>query len=121
MPSLWRIGYHKIMKNLRVYYSGACFERGDSPEQAEKKVHDKVASLGELLGIEATPLHPDEKSLGEGNYIGSFEGEFTVQAETKEQAENQVYGQLSSVEQITVVALKKRKINSSRDYFYMIR
>ena len=44
------------MDNFRVYYSGACFERGDSPEQVEKKVHDKIVSLGEVLGVEATAL-----------------------------------------------------------------
>ncbi len=101
------IGYHKIMDNFRVHYSGACFERGDSLEQVERKVHDKVASLGEVLGIEATPLHPDEKEYSEGNYIVSFEGEIEVQAETQVKAENQAYDQLSHLGQITVVAFKK--------------
>ena len=107
MPFVHRIGYHNIMENFRVYYSGACFESGDSPEQVEKDVHDKIASLGEVLGIEATALHPDEKEYLEGNYIVSFEGEITVGAETKELAENQAYDQLSHLGQITVVAFKK--------------
>ena len=77
------------MDNFRVYYSGACFERGDSPEQVEKKVHDKIASLGEVLGIEATFLHPDQRDLGGENYVVGFEGEIEVGAETKEMAENQ--------------------------------
>ncbi len=50
----------KVMNNFLVYYSGGCFERGDSPEQAEKKVYDKVSSLGDVLRIEATAVHPDE-------------------------------------------------------------
>jgi hypothetical protein len=95
------------MDDFRVYYSGACFERGDSPEQAEKKIHDKVASLGELLGIEATIVYPDEREFGESNYVVSFEGEIAVQAKTKEEAENQVYDQLSHIGQITVVAFEK--------------
>ena len=95
------------MDNFRVYYSGACFERGDSREQAEKKVHDTIASLGEVLGVEATFLHPDQRDLGEENYVVGFEGEIEVGAETKELAENQAYDQLSHLGQITVVAFKK--------------
>jgi hypothetical protein len=95
------------MDNFRVYYSGACFESGDSPEQAEEKVHDKMASLGEVLGVEATALHPSEKEYSEGNYVISFEGEITVQAETQVKAENQSYDLLSHLGQITVVAFKK--------------
>jgi hypothetical protein len=94
------------MVNFRVYYSGACFERGDSPEQVEKKVHDKAASLGEVLGVEATALHPDEKEYSEENYVVSFEGEITVEAETQGKAENQGYDLLSHLGQITVVAFK---------------
>ena len=97
------------MDNIRVYYSGACFERGDSPEQVEKKVHDKIAFLGEVLDIEATFLHPDQRDLGEENYVVGFEGEIEVGAETKELAENQVYDQLSHLGQITVVAFKKEE------------
>jgi hypothetical protein len=44
------------MDNFLVYYSGGCFERGDSPEQAEKKAYDKVSSLGNVLRIEATTV-----------------------------------------------------------------
>jgi hypothetical protein len=33
------------MENFRVYYSGACFERGDSLEQVERRVQDKVGSI----------------------------------------------------------------------------
>ena len=97
------------MENFRVYYSGACFERGDSPGQAEKKVQDKIASLGEVLGIEATFLHPDQRDLGEENYVVGFEGEIEVGAETKEMAENQAYDQLSHLGQITVMAFKKEE------------
>ena len=95
------------MDNFRIYYSGACFESGDSPKQAEEKVHDKMASLGEVLGVEATALHPSEKEYSEGNYVISFEGEITVQAETQVKAENQSYDLLSHLGQITVVAFKK--------------
>jgi hypothetical protein len=95
------------MDNFRVYYSGACFESGDSREQVEKKVHDKIASLGEVFGIEATFLHPDQINLGGENYVVGFEGEITVEAETKDQAENQGYDLLSHLGQITVVAFKK--------------
>jgi hypothetical protein len=97
------------MDNFRVYYSGACFESGDSPGQVEKKVHDRIASLGEVLGIEATFLHPDQRDLREENYVVSFEGEITVVAETKELVENQAYDQLSHLGQITVLAFKKEE------------
>jgi hypothetical protein len=83
------------MENFRVYYSGACFESGDSSEQVEKRVHDKIAPLGEVLGIEGTVLHPDGKEYLEGNDIVSFEGEITVEAETQAEAENQGYDLLS--------------------------
>jgi hypothetical protein len=95
------------VENFRVCYSGACFERGDSLEQVERRVHDKIASLGEVLGIEATALHPDEKENSEGNYVVSFEGEITVEAETQVKAENQGYDLLSHLGQITVVAFKE--------------
>jgi hypothetical protein len=107
LPSGQRIGYHETMDNFRVYYSGACVESGDSPEQVEKKVHDKIAFLGEALGVEATALHPDEKEYSERNYVVSFEGEITVVAETQVKAENQGYDLLSHLGQITVVAFKK--------------
>lgn len=97
------------MDNFRVCYSGACFERGDSPEQLEKKVHDRIASLGKVLGVEATALHSKEKEYLEGNYVVSFEGKITVQAETQVKAENQVYDQLSHSGQITVMAFKKEE------------
>ncbi len=95
------------MDNFRGYYSGAFFERGDSREQVEKKIHDKITSLGDVLDIEATALHPDEKEYSEGNYVVSFEGEITVEAETQVKAENQAYDQLSHLGQITAVAFKK--------------
>jgi hypothetical protein len=99
------------MDKFRVYYSGACFERGDSPGQAEKKVQDKITSLGEVLDIEATFLHPDQRDLGEENYVVSFEGEIELGAETKVNAENQVYDKLSHLGQVTVVAFKKEEHN----------
>ena len=95
------------MKNFRVHYFGTCFERGDSLEQVQKRVQDKVASLGKVLDIEATPLHYNEKNPGEENYVVSFEGEIEVDAETKELAENQAYNQLSHLGQITLAAFKK--------------
>jgi len=95
------------METFRVYYSGACFERGDSPEQVEKKVHDKIASLGEVLDIEARLLHPDQRNLGGENYVVGFEGEITVEAETEVNAENQSNDLLSHLGQITVMAFKK--------------
>jgi hypothetical protein len=101
--------YHIIMNKFRVYYSGVCFESGDSREQVEKKVHDKVGSLGEVLRIEATALHPDDKEFKEGNYIVSFEGEITVQAESREKAENHAYDRLSHLGQITLAAFKKEE------------
>ncbi len=72
-----------------------------------RRVQDRVASHGEMLGIEATFLHPDQRDHGEENYVVSFEGEIEVGAETKELAENQAYDQLSHLGQITVVAFKK--------------
>jgi hypothetical protein len=101
----------KTMNNFLVYYSGGSFERGDTPEQAEKKAYDKVSSLGNVLRIEATVLHPDEKEYLQGNYIVSFEGEIMVEAETKVNAENQVYDQLSHLREVTVEAFKKVQHN----------
>jgi hypothetical protein len=95
------------MEKFRVHYSGACFERGDSLEQVERRVQDRVASHGEMLGIEAMFLHPDQRDHGEENYVVSFEGEIEVEAETQVKAENQAYDQLSHLGQITVVAFKK--------------
>jgi hypothetical protein len=109
LPFLQQIGYYRIVGNFSVYYSGACFESGDSPEQVEKKVHDKVASLGEVLGVDASLLHPNERGSGEDNYVVSFEGEIALQAETQAKAENQVYDLLSHLGQITVVAFKKEE------------
>ena len=103
--------YHRIMDNYLVYYSAGCFERGDSPEQAEKKAYDKVSFLGNVLRIEATAVHPDESNPGEENYIVSFEGDIIVEAETKVNAENQVYDQLSHLGQVTVEAFKRVQHN----------
>ncbi len=99
------------MGNFRVHYSGACFERGDSLEQVERRIHDKIASMGEVLSVEARLLHPDEidLNLGKKDYIVSFEGEIEVQAETQVKAENQAYDQLSHLGQITIVAFKKEE------------
>jgi hypothetical protein len=107
LPFVQRVGYHKVMNNFRVCYSDDCFESGDSPEQVERRVHDKAISLGEILEIEATPLHPDEQNFGAENYVVSFEGEIMVEAETKEQAENQAYDRLAHLGQVTVVAYKE--------------
>lgn len=101
----------KSMNHYLVYYSGACFERGDSLEQVEKKVYDKVSSLGNVLRIEATFLHPDQRNLEEENYVVSFEGEIMIEAETKVNAENQAYDQLSHLRQVTVEAFKKVQHN----------
>ena len=60
------------MSNFRVHYSGACFETGDSAEQVEKKVHNRLASLGEIMDIVATPVHPTEQNLLEENYVVSL-------------------------------------------------
>ncbi len=95
------------MENVRVHYSGACFEKGDSLEPVERRVHDRVASVGEVLCIEATFLHLDERNLGEENCVVSFEGEIEVGAKTQVKAENQGYDLLCHLGQITVVALKK--------------
>ena len=99
------------MDNYLVYYSGGCLERGDSPEQAEKKAYDKVSSLGNVLRIEATVLHPDKKEYSEGDYMVSFEGDIEVQAETKVNAENQVSDRLSHLGEVTVEAFKKVQHN----------
>ena len=95
------------MNNFRVYYSGACFESGGSREQVEKKVHDRVAIMGKVFRIEARLLHPDEKEYSDENYVVSFEGETTVQAETEVDAENQAYDRLSHLGQVTVMAFKE--------------
>ncbi len=79
------------MDKFTVYFSGACFESGDSPEQVEKKVHDRVASVGEVFNVGVTSPRPGESDMGKENYVISFEGEITVQAETREKAENQGY------------------------------
>ena len=95
------------MSDFRVHYVGACFESGDSAEQVEKKVHDRLISLGKVLDIVASPSHAGWRNLGEDNYVASFEGEITVQAETDIQAENQAYDRLSHLGHITVVAVKE--------------
>ena len=97
------------MNDFVVIYSGACFESGYSPEQVERKIQDKMAHLGKVLDIEAEALRPDERKFGEGNYVVSFEGEITLQAESKEQAENKVNDMLAHLGQITVVAFENVK------------
>ena len=84
------------MSNFKVFYSGACFETGNSREQVEKRVHDRIASLGEITKIEAFPIHPAGNNHKGENYVVSFEGEITVQAEEQVQAENQAYNRLSN-------------------------
>jgi len=61
------------------------------------------------MDIEATLLRADESHLGEENYVVSFEGEITIQAETQVEAENQGNDLLSHLGQITVVAFKKEE------------
>ena len=95
------------MNDFRVYYSGACFETGDSPEQVEGKVHDRVDRLGDVLEIEATVLHPDNGNLDAENYVVRFEGEMMIQAETDVEAENQAYDRLFHLGDITVAAFKE--------------
>ena len=96
------------MNNYLVHYSGACLERGDSLEQVERRVHDRIAPLGEVLDIEASPIHHAGNNHKEENYVG-FEGEIEVGADTKELAENQAYDRLVSLGQVTVVAFKKEE------------
>ena len=98
------------MDDFVVFYSGACFESGDSPEQVEKKLQNKIAPFGKVLGVEAViPPFRNERDTGEENYVVSFEGEIAVQADTPEKAENQGYDLLSQLGQITVVAFKKEE------------
>ncbi len=92
------------MSKFRVHSSGASFESGNSRERVEKRVHDKVASIGEVFDIEASPIRPGGNNHKEENYVVSFEGEITVEAETKVKAENQAYDRLASLGQITVMA-----------------
>jgi hypothetical protein len=51
---------------------------------------------------------PDQRDLGEENYVVGFEGKITLEAETEVKAENQGYDLLSHLGQITVVSFKKR-------------
>ena len=67
------------------------------------------------------PSDPDEKEYLEGNYVVSFEGEITVEAETQVKAENQGYDLLSHLGQITVVAFKKRKSRLDRNSSFLGR
>ena len=97
------------MKDFTVFYSGACFETGESPEQVEEKVHGNIALLGKALDVEATALHPADRRLGEENFVVSFEGEIALQAGTKEEAENKAYDILAHLGQITVVAFEDTK------------
>ncbi len=99
------------MNDFLVYYSGSCFERGDSREQVEEKVHKKVSFLGQVLRVEAIANHSDEGKPWELNYIVSFEGEIMVEAETKVNAENQIYDQLSHFREVTVLGFKREQHN----------
>ena len=69
------------MENFRVHYSGACFERGNSLEQVERRVHDREISQGEILGVEATFLHPDQRDHGEENDVVGIETEIPFKIE----------------------------------------
>ena len=60
-------------------------------------------------------IHPDQRNLGEENYVVSFEGEITVEAETEVKAENQGYDLLCHSGQITVVAFKKQQEKVRQD------
>ncbi len=94
------------MNKFRVHFSGAFFESGSSRERVEKRVRRKGASIGKVFDIEASPIHPAGNNNKEENYVLSFEGEITIQAESKEKAENQAYDWLANLGQVTVVALK---------------
>ncbi len=104
------------MDRFTVYFSGACFESGDSPGEVERKVHDRVASVGKVLNVEVTFPRPEESDMGKGNYVVSFEGEIAVQAETQEKAENQGYDLLSHLGQIKVVAFRREDEWLKQDY-----
>ncbi len=95
------------MKDFNVYYSGSRFEIGSTPEQVEKRVRDRIMPLGRVFRVDAEPLRPDDKTSAGENYVVSFEGEFTVQAETKEKAENRAYDTVSHLGQVTVVAFER--------------
>ena len=99
------------MNSFLVYYSGECFSNGDSAEEAERKVYDKISCVGEALDINATAVHPDESNLAKENYIVSFEGEIVIEAESKLNAENQGYAQLSHIGEVTIEAFKKEEHN----------
>ncbi len=101
------VGYYKIMKDFSIYYSGLRFETGDTPEQVEKRVRDRVSARGKVFRIDAEPLRSDDRTPAGENYVVSFEGEVTVQAETKEKAENQAYDMLADLGQVTPVAFDK--------------
>ena len=63
------------MDTFRVYYSGACFERGDSPEQVEKKVQDNERDFTtwNLLGDLYMNHHARAQAVdfSDGYYLGS--------------------------------------------------
>ncbi len=80
---------------------------GSTPEQVEKRVRDRITPLGKVFRIDAEPLRPDDKTPTGENYVVSFEGEFTVEAETKEKAENKAYDTVAHLGQVTVVAFEK--------------
>ncbi len=63
--------------------------------------------MGEVFEIEAIPLRSGESTFKGENYVVRFEGEITVQAESKDRAENQAYDQLSHLGQVTAVAFKE--------------
>ena len=96
-----------MISSFMVHYAGACFETGDSPEQVEGKVHDRVDRLGDVLEIEATALHSDKDNPDAENYVVRFEGEMMIQAETDVEAENQAYDRLAHLGYVNTVAFKE--------------
>ncbi len=101
------VSYHRIVKDFSIYYSGSCFEIGDTPKQAEKRVRDRITPLGKVFRVDVEPLRPGDKTPTGEDYVVRFEGEFTVQAETKEKAESKSYDIVAYLGQVTVTAFEK--------------
>ncbi len=95
------------MRDFSIYYSGSCFEIGDTPELVEKRVRERITALGKVFRIDAKRLDSDDKSPRGENYVVTFEGEFTVQAETKEKAENKAYDIVGHLGQVSVAAFER--------------
>ena len=95
------------MSGFKVRYWGLSFERGNSYEQVAGKVHDRMVSLGKVLDVVATEVHPHGRNLRKENYGVSFEGEIALQAKTDVDAENQAYKRLSHLGQVRVAAFRR--------------